>query len=222
MFDITDQVRAEQEIRHLAEHDPLTQLPNRSRFQRTLEELYTHWQNHGYHDFLVVFMDLDHFKDINDTLGHLVGDALLREVASRLQQPLNSNYETFRLGGDEFAMVVDGDLTDTELDVLCRQICERVQREFVLQENHLKVTASLGVVRGSQLSLADSESPLEDIMRAADLALYSCKRSGRASYRVYREAMRAFGRSVTLPGGTAFSPRLARLQRPSSEYRQTG
>lgn len=190
MFDITDQVRAEKEIRHLAEHDPLTQLPNRSRFQHTLEELYTHWRSHGYHDFLVVFMDLDHFKDINDTLGHLVGDALLREIASRLQQPLNSNYETFRLGGDEFAMVVDGDLTDTELDILCRQICERVQREFVLQDNHLKVTASLGVVRGSQLALADSESPLEDIMRAADLALYSCKRSGRASYRVYREAMR--------------------------------
>lgn len=190
IFDITDQIRAESDIRFLAEHDPLTQLPNRSRFQHRMDELYEHWRRHRFHEFVVIFLDLDHFKDINDTLGHMVGDALLQEIANRLNQPLNTTYQTFRLGGDEFAIVIDGDLSETELDTLCQQVCKRVGREYVHQENRLKVTASLGVVRSSQLELENAERPLEDIMRAADLALYSCKRTGRAGYRLYHESMR--------------------------------
>ncbi|GGX48003.1 sensor domain-containing protein [Saccharospirillum salsuginis] len=190
ILDITEQVAAENEIRYLAEHDALTGLPNRSRFQTHLEDIYQHWIGHHFHDFIVIFLDLDHFKDINDTLGHLVGDALLNDIAQRLQQPLNAVYQTFRLGGDEFAIVIDGDLSDTDLNTFCIQVCQRVSREFVHQDNHLKVTASLGVVRSTQLDLDNPETMLEDIMRAADLALYSCKRSGRAGYRLYEEAMR--------------------------------
>ena len=190
ILDISEQVTAENEIRYLAEHDPLTSLPNRSRFQSHLEEIYQHWREHRFHEFIVIFLDLDHFKDINDTLGHLIGDALLKDVSQRLQQPLNAIYQTFRLGGDEFAIVIDGDLNNTDLDTFCNQICRRISREFVYHENHLKVTASLGVVRSTQLNLDNADTVLEDIMRAADLALYSCKRSGRAGYRLYEESMR--------------------------------
>lgn len=190
ILDITDQVAAESEIRFLAEHDPLTGLPNRSSFQSRLDSIYQHWSRHHFHDFIVLFLDLDHFKDINDTLGHLVGDVLLKDVSERLQQPLNADYQTYRLGGDEFAIIIDGELNDTELDTFCTQVCQRVKREFIHQDNHLKVTASLGVVRSSQLNLDDPNMVLEEIMRAADLALYSCKRGGRNGYRLYEEAMR--------------------------------
>lgn len=191
ILDITHLVEAENEIRFLAEHDPLTRLPNRSQFQQQLKSLHEDSQRLSGHEFVVIFMDLDHFKDINDTLGHVVGDALLQEVARRLQQPLNVTYEPFRLGGDEFGILVDGAVSDTELDVLCRQIIERISREYRHQDNILRVSASLGVVRSSQLALSDTETILEDIMSAADLALYSCKRSGRAGYQLYQEPMKA-------------------------------
>lgn len=190
IYDITHLVEAENEIRFLAEHDPLTRLPNRSQFQKQLQSLYSYWQSFPGHEFVVVFLDLDHFKDINDTLGHMVGDSLLQEVARRLQQPLNVSYETFRLGGDEFGILIDGAASDIELDVLCRQIIERINREYRYQDNKLRVSASLGVVRSSQLTLSDSGSVLEDIMSAADLALYSCKRAGRAGYQLYQEPMK--------------------------------
>ncbi|MHA7878622.1 MAG: sensor domain-containing protein [Saccharospirillum sp.] len=190
IYDITHLVKAENEIRFLAEHDPLTRLPNRSRFQQQLQAFYDHWRTWSGHEFVVVFLDLDHFKDINDTLGHLVGDSLLQEVARRLQQPLNVSYETFRLGGDEFGILIDGAVSDTELDVLCRQIIDRISREYRYMDNILRVTASLGVVRSSQLALIDATSVLEEIMSAADLALYSCKRAGRAGYQLYQEPMK--------------------------------
>lgn len=190
IYDITHLVEAENEIRFLAEHDPLTRLPNRSQFQQQLQALHGYWQALPGHEFVVVFLDLDHFKDINDTLGHLVGDSLLQEVARRLQQPLNVSYETFRLGGDEFGILIDGAVSDSELDVLCRQIIERISREYRYQDNILRVSASLGVVRSNQLAMSDPGAVLEEIMSAADLALYSCKRAGRAGYQLYQEPMK--------------------------------
>lgn len=190
IIDISEQVDAENEIRYLAEHDTLTQLPNRSQFQQQLQQSYDHWQLHPHHEFTVLFLDLDHFKDINDTLGHLVGDALLVELAQRLQQPLNAPCKTFRLGGDEFAVLVDGALSETELDILCVQIGDRVSREFRYQESTLKVTASMGVVLCHQLDADRSHAVIEDVMSAADLALYRCKRTGRAGYRLYEHRMR--------------------------------
>lgn len=190
IIDITEQVDAENEIRYLAEHDTLTQLPNRSQFQQQLQQAYDHWQLHQNHEFTVIFLDLDHFKDINDTLGHLVGDALLIELAHRLQQPLNAPCKTFRLGGDEFAILVDGALSETELDILCVQIGDRVGREYRYQESTLKVTASMGVVLCHQLDADRSHAVVEDVMSAADLALYRCKRTGRAGYRLYEHRMR--------------------------------
>ena len=190
IIDITEQVDAENEIRYLAEHDTLTQLPNRSQFQQQLQQAYDHWQLHPHHEFTVIFLDLDLFKDINDTLGHLVGDALLVELAQRLQQPLNAPCKTFRLGGDEFALLVDGALSETELDILCVQIGDRVSREFRYQESTLKVTASMGVVLCHQLDADRSHAVIEDVMSAADLALYRCKRTGRAGYRLYEHKMR--------------------------------
>ncbi|HET8905156.1 MAG TPA: EAL domain-containing protein, partial [Saccharospirillum sp.] len=190
IIDITEQVDAENEIRYLAEHDTLTQLPNRSQFQQQLQQAYDHWQLHQHHEFTVIFLDLDHFKDINDTLGHLVGDALLIELAQRLQQPLNAPCKTFRLGGDEFAILVDGALSETELDILCVQIGDRVSREYRYQDTTLKVTASMGVVLCHQLDADRSHAVVEDVMSAADLALYRCKRTGRAGYRLYEHRMR--------------------------------
>ncbi|MEX1058564.1 MAG: diguanylate cyclase, partial [Natronospirillum sp.] len=151
IIDITEQVNAENEIRYLAEHDALTRLPNRSQFQQQLQQAYDHWQQHLQDEFSVIFLDLDHFKDINDTLGHLVGDALLIELAQRLQQPLNAPCKTFRLGGDEFAILVDRALSETDLDILCFQIADRVSREYRYQDSVLKVTASMGVVQCHQL-----------------------------------------------------------------------
>lgn len=191
VIDITEQVDAENEIRYLAEHDTLTQLPNRSQFQQQLQHTYDHWQQHPQHEFTVIFLDLDHFKDINDTLGHLVGDALLVELARRLRQPLNAPCQTFRLGGDEFALLVDGALSETELDIFCVQIGDRVNREYRHQETTLKVTASMGVVLCHQLDSDRSQTVVEDVMSAADLALYRCKRTGRAGYRMYEQRMRA-------------------------------
>jgi diguanylate cyclase (GGDEF)-like protein/PAS domain S-box-containing protein len=190
VIDITEQVSAEDEIRFMAEHDILTKLPNRSQFQQQLQLAYDHWQQHNHHEFAVIFLDLDHFKDINDTLGHLVGDALLIELAQRLQQPLNASGKTYRLGGDEFAILIDGALSETDLDILCVQIGDRISREYRYQESALKVTASMGVVLCNQLDSNRSQTVIEDVMSAADLALYRCKRTGRAGYRLYEQRMR--------------------------------
>lgn len=187
IFDITEQVQAENEIRFLAEHDPLTLLPNRSRFQAQLEQHSADGPDTA--PFTVLFLDLDHFKDINDTLGHLVGDALLKEIGRRLRKPLDLPHETFRLGGDEFAILINRTLSDEELDQLCQRIIKRAGREYLHEDNRLKVTASLGVVHSSQMKQHAEESLPEAIMRAADLALYSCKRGGRAGYRLYEESM---------------------------------
>ncbi|MCH8550307.1 MAG: EAL domain-containing protein [Natronospirillum sp.] len=190
MHDITEQVEAEENFRYLAEHDPLTGLLNRSRFQSRLQEISQFIDDTGAQaGWGVIFLDLDHFKDINDTLGHLVGDVLLEEIARRLRAPLSLEVEPFRLGGDEFAIIVPHSVDVTALDTICTEIIDRVSQPYRHQEHALKVTASLGVVLSEQLQETDGEDISEAAMRAADLALYSCKRSGRAGYRVFEVAM---------------------------------
>ena len=181
--DITERRQTEQRIEFLAYHDPLTGLPNRVLLEDRLEQAIA--QAERKHDSLaLVFMDLDNFKKINDSLGHAAGDALLREVAQRLKQCVRDTDTISRQGGDEFVLILGG-LHGSEgcLPVLTK-VMERLQEPYVCEGNELSTSVSLGV------ALYPQDGDSFDILRKkADMAMYRAKEAGRNTYRFFDEAM---------------------------------
>ncbi len=192
MHDITETKRAEEFMRHQASHDLLTGLPNRALFldHLTLELA----QSHRTRRILaVLFLDLDRFKEVNDTLGHNAGDQLLREVAGRLKACLRESDTVARIGGDEFNIL----LTDIErvesVAVTVRKIISVFRKPFFIKGRNLSVTASIGV------SLyPDDGSNAEVLIRNADTAMYHAKERGRNNYRFYNPDMSARDAERTL------------------------
>ncbi|MFO0752878.1 MAG: EAL domain-containing protein [Thermodesulfovibrionales bacterium] len=185
MHDITETKRIEEFMRHQASHDPLTGLPNRALFldHLTLELA----QSHRTRRILaVLFLDLDRFKEVNDTLGHEAGDHLLREVGARLKACLRESDTVARIGGDEFTIL----LTDIErmesVAVTVRKIITVVREPFIIKGHTLSATASIGV------SLyPDDGADAEVLIRNADTAMYHAKEQGRNRYRFYNPEMSA-------------------------------
>jgi len=183
--DITEWERAQQQISHMARHDALTNLPNRTLFRERLERA-LHLGKRG--DQLAVYcLDLDHFKEINDSLGHPVGDALLREVARRLSECVTDDDTVARLGGDEFAIVQFCQGCDPSTSsALASRLVERIAEPYDLAGHQLVIGVSIGV----SLSPDDGNNP-DQLLKNADLALYRAKADGRGTYRFFEAGMDA-------------------------------
>jgi diguanylate cyclase (GGDEF)-like protein len=186
LTDVSERKLAEEQLVHDALHDSLTGLPNRSLFLDRLERLLQRAQRHTSLVFAVLWLDIDRFKVINDSLGHLHGDRLLVAIARRLETYLRSEDTLARLGGDEFSILVDEieDLSDAI------RIAERIQQAlapaFRLDGHEVFVTTSIGIALGG----AAYQRP-EDLLRDADMAMYRAKGLGKSRHAVFDETMHA-------------------------------
>jgi len=184
--DITDRLRVEQELREsrsrlyrLAHHDPLTGLPNRLLFRDRLERAIVKARRNGGR-VAILFLDLDHFKEINDTLGHDVGDALLVEVARRLQGQCRESDTVARLGGDEFVFILDEIRDRGSVRVVADKIVAAMRRPVQAEGHEIQVGTSMGIAL-----YPDDSDNMDEVIRCADLALYRAKKDGRGLYRFY-------------------------------------
>jgi diguanylate cyclase (GGDEF)-like protein len=181
--DLTEQRRSEQEISRLARFDSLTGLPNRAMMRQTLEEALVN-AAHRHKGCSLFLIDLDRFKNVNDTLGHPIGDALLRQVSERLKSVMGEHGQVGRLGGDEFKAVLPGTVDIGLLESLARTLIEQVSRSYTIEGHRILIGASVGIAIGDPgRACADS------LIRNADLALYAAKGAGRGTHRFYESAM---------------------------------
>jgi len=182
--DVTQRRTAERQIVHMAEHDTLTDLPNRHLFQRTLTELL---QAAGKTDPLAIFcLDLDGFKGVNDMFGHAAGDELLGQVASRLVRCVGDHGMAARLGGDEFALLQRGPAQPDGANALALMVTEALSAPYDLFGNQVVLGASIGIAISP-----DDASSSDELLKCADMALYGAKAAGRGSYRFFEPEMNA-------------------------------
>lgn len=182
--DITDRVRAEAQIVHMAHHDALTALPNRLLFHKEMERALTRVRRGE--KLAVLCLDLDRFKAVNDTLGHPVGDALLRAVAGRLKACLRETDTVARLGGDEFAIIQVAIAQPEHTIGLAQRLIDALSAPYDLDGHQVIVGTSVGIA----LSPDDSHDP-DHLLKSADMALYRAKRDGRGVYRFFEPEMDA-------------------------------
>ena len=181
--DLTEQRRTEQEVARLARFDSLTGLPNRALMRQTLDEALRNATNRrkGCSLFLI---DLDRFKNVNDTLGHPIGDALLRQVADRLKSVMGDHGQVGRLGGDEFKAVLPGTVETGLLESLARTLIEQVSRPYIIEGHRVVIGASVGIAIGDP-----GKSCADSMIRNSDLALYAAKAAGRGKHCFYEASM---------------------------------
>lgn len=182
--DITDRKLAEEKLQREAKHDALTDLPNRAYFMTRLEEALENVRKSPSHKLSVLFIDLDRFKVVNDSLGHLVGDQLLIGIADRLRDCMRPGDIVARLGGDEFTILVEGRHKVEEVGHIAERIQKKFAEPFNLAGQEIYSSASIGILHAS-----DSHRTAEDLMRDADTAMYQAKHSGKACYRVFNNGM---------------------------------
>jgi diguanylate cyclase (GGDEF)-like protein len=181
--DLTEQRKSEREISRLARFDSLTSLPNRAMMRQTLDEALRN-AAHRQRGLALFMIDLDRFKNVNDTLGHPVGDALLRQVADRLTAVMGNHGQVGRLGGDEFQAVLPGVVDIGLLESLARTLIEQVSRPYQIEGHKVMIGASLGVVIGDP-----GRACADALVRNADLALYAAKAAGRGKHCFYEPSM---------------------------------
>ncbi|GAA0664186.1 EAL domain-containing protein [Rheinheimera tangshanensis] len=181
--DITERKKREQKIHELAYFDELTGLANRRLFQDRLEQALANAKRH-HHQLAVLFLDLDLFKRINDTLGHQAGDEALRQVAKRLQKASRAGESVARLGGDEFTMLVPECEAKEEIVKLAQRIVAQFELPFQIQQNELALTTSVGISIYPQHGHTASE-----LLKCADAAMYQAKESGRNNYSIYNSSL---------------------------------
>ena len=180
--DITERRRAEAKIAHLARHDMLTNLPNRVLFREHLENAFDRIQpGRG---FAVHCLDLDHFKTVNDTLGHPIGDELLKLVAARLTEAVPSTDFIARIGGDEFAVVQTNVSRPEQCSQLASRIVELVSRPYDIDGRHIVIGTSIGIA----IAPNDGANP-DLLLKNADMALYLAKGDGRGTHRFFEREM---------------------------------
>lgn len=181
--DISARQRAEAEIQHLAFHDSLTGLPNRLLFKEELGQVLAGLRRDGQR-FALHMLDLDHFKDVNDSLGHPIGDELLRAVAERLGSIIRGTDILARFGGDEFALLQNriGEIGDAA--ALAGKIIEALGREFLIGDNRININTSIGIL------IADQHChDVDDLITRADVALYKAKEAGRGIHAFFEDSM---------------------------------
>ena len=175
--------RAWQDVNYLASHDQLTDLPNRTLFRDRLQQALA--QAERQHDWVaVICFDLDHFKDVNDTLGHGIGDQLLQQVSRRVQHLLRKSDTLARLGGDEFAIIQAGLEHPDSCGGLAQRVIDTLAEPFQLDGHDVAIGSSVGIAL-----YPDDQSDPDLLLRNADLALYRAKAEGRGIYRFFEEGM---------------------------------
>jgi diguanylate cyclase (GGDEF)-like protein len=179
--DVTEGRRDQARIEHLAHYDALTNLPNRSLFQRHAEGLLLETEGR---EFAILYIDIDEFKRINDTLGHLIGDEFLKGVAERLRQSVGPEDFIARLGGDEFAILQHGIESGEDVHALVARIYQALRTPFDCHGHQLASDASIGIAIAPR-----DGSDLFDLLKNADLAMYAAKAAGRRTYRFFDPAM---------------------------------
>ncbi|HET6521301.1 MAG TPA: EAL domain-containing protein [Geminicoccaceae bacterium] len=183
LHDITERTRAEAQIRHMAHHDALTGLPNRVLFQDRLRQALAQARRGG-HAVALLLLDLDRFKDINDTLGHATGDRVLTAVARRIESALRETDTVARLGGDEFAVIQTGARQFRDAEALCRRLVDAITPPLHLDGHDLFVGVSIGIAAYP----AHGEEP-DRLLKNADMALYEAKARGRCTFRFFEGGM---------------------------------
>jgi len=182
--DMTERRRFDERITHLAHYDALTDLPNRLLFHEQLDHALTMLQRGE--QLAVLYIDIDEFKSINDSLGHPVGDELLKAVAGRLRSCLDSTDSAARIGGDEFAIIQTEVERPADITDLVARIYEAIREPFECAGHLLTTDASIGIA----LAPADA-TDLDQLLRNADLAMYAAKADGRRTYRFFEPGMEA-------------------------------
>jgi len=187
--DITKRREAEAHVARLASEDPLTGLPNRRVFSAALDRLSERDGAAGEGvprpaEFAVLFLDLDRFKVVNDTLGHRVGDLLLQEVAARLKGGLQAADLLARLGGDEFAIVVSSATSRVAVENVAGRLTEMISQPYEIDGHRIRSSVSIGIAIGPR-----DGANADDLLMAADLALYAVKATARGNYRFYEKSM---------------------------------
>lgn len=183
--DITALKDSQNQLENLANFDALTQLPNRYSLQNRLQHALLRAKRE-HHNLALVYFDLDHFKAVNDTLGHPAGDALLKEVSRRALQQLRDEDTLARLGGDEFVALLEGIDTPERIAAVAERIIRQISLPFLIQGNEVFVGCSLGIA-----FFPKDGTDADTLMRNADLALYRAKEDGKNCYRLYSEEMNA-------------------------------
>jgi diguanylate cyclase (GGDEF)-like protein len=177
--DITERYRIEQDLFFIANHDPLTGLLNRTMFYRRLNSRIIHYENHGGR-FAVLFIDLDRFKNINDTLGHDAGDYLLKDVSRRLTETLRDTDVVARLGGDEFVVLLQDYADAADVDSIARKLLDAFAQPFVIDHREIRLSASIGIS-----VFPDDSDDSSGLLKNADIAMYRAKDQGGSVYEFY-------------------------------------
>lgn len=181
--DITERKASEDHVRHLAHHDALTNLPNRMLLMERLSHALAHAHRHEQR-VAVMFLDLDRFKNINDTLGHMVGDQLLKSVAKRLSECVREDDTVARLGGDEFVIILEGVSNVQDVAGVAQKLINSLERPVMLERQEMFVTTSIGI------SVYPDDGDSADILiKHADTAMYRAKEQGRNNYQFYTADM---------------------------------
>jgi diguanylate cyclase (GGDEF)-like protein/PAS domain S-box-containing protein len=182
--DIDDRKIAEAKLNHFAGRDTLTNLPNRAKFMNHLERAIRRSEFNPAYRFAVLFLDLDRFKVINDTLGHLVGDKLLIAISERLQSSIRPNDIVARLGGDEFTVLLSGINEPADAARVANRFLEKLSEPFNLDTYEVFTSASIGIIVSDEVR----RQP-ENFLRDADTAMYRAKAAGKARYEIFDREM---------------------------------
>ncbi|MGB5913933.1 MAG: EAL domain-containing protein, partial [Phormidesmis sp.] len=184
VIDVSDRAKIQQQLKHDSLHDSLTGLPNRALLTERLDLSLKKAYRHSDYAFSVLFLDLDNFKLVNDSLGHLVGDELLRRIAKLLSETIRETDLAARLGGDEFVVLLDDLDSKAEAEHIAQRILALLQDSLQVNRHEIFIGTSIGIVIG-----ADRYQSPDELLRDADLAMYSAKQNGRGRYAIFAPTM---------------------------------
>jgi diguanylate cyclase (GGDEF)-like protein len=181
--DVTEKVDNYKEIKNQADHDPLTNLPSRRLMGDRIQQAIYSAKRHN-KSMSVMFLDLDGFKQVNDSFGHNVGDYILKEVAKRLSHVLRKSDTVIRLGGDEF-LVINTDIRESKdaIPHIANKIIESISSQYVYEKNIININVSIGI------SLFSENKPPQQYIKEADKAMYKAKDIGKGTYVVYQKSL---------------------------------
>lgn len=191
-LDVTAEKSVQERLNYLAYFDAITDLPNRHLFLDRLGQAIKQTARAG-RGLALHMIDLDNFKDVNDTLGHAAGDILLRQVAERLSSVVRESDILARLGGDEFTLIQTGVMDMTAADQLASKLLAELQQDFMIENHELQILASIGIAcYGPMFEDMHADNHQTELVKRADLALYDAKNQGRNTYRFYSRKLDMF------------------------------